>query len=329
MSMPRRRASAVTAVVAVTVCAALGLSACGAGGGSGADAESGGDTHVVRTYKGDVRVPDDPQRVVVLDTAELDSALTLGVTPVGATTADTASGFLGYLPEKKLKGITKVGTIGQPNLERIAGLHPDLILTNGARDAEHYDKLSAIAPTIMTKSTGKEWKKNFLVHAEALGKRDEAKQVVADYEEHAGQVTAALGGPSEAAQTETNVVRFVEGADTRIYGDGSYIGTVLKDVGLGRPPVVDKATAYDGLMLEISPEQLDLADADALFYTSYGPPAKSGEADALDSPLWQHMDVVQKGRAFRVDDELWIQGIGYTAAERILDQIAEKLGRAS
>lgn len=323
MSMPRRRASAAAAMA---VCAALGLSACGAGGDSGPDGKARSATHVVHTYKGDVRVPDDPHRVVVLDTAELDSALTLGVTPVGATTADTASGFLGYLPEKKLKGITKVGTIGQPNLEEIAGLRPDLILTNGARDAKHYDKLSAIAPTVMTKSTGKEWKKNFLLHARALGKQKEAKQVVADYEEHAGQVTNALGGAGRAAGIETNVVRFVEGADTRIYGDGSYVGTVLRDVGLGRPPVVDKATAYDGLMLEISPEQLDLADADALFYTSYGPPAKSGEADALDSPLWRHMSVVQNGRAFRVDDELWIQGIGYTAAKEILDQIAEKLG---
>jgi iron complex transport system substrate-binding protein len=329
MSMPRRRASAVTIVTAVAVCTALGLSACGAGGGSGPDGKPGGATHVVRTYKGDVRVPDDPRRVVVLDTAELDSALTLGVTPIGATTADTASGFLGYLPEEKVKGITKVGTIGQPNLEKIAGLHPDLILTNGARDAEHYDKLSAIAPTVMTKSTGKEWKKNFLVHAQALGKRQEAKQVVAGYEDHAGQVTHALGGAAKAAAIETNVVRFVEGADTRIYGDGSYIGTILHDVGLGRPPVVDKATAYGGLMLEISPEQLDMADADALFYTSYGPPAKSGEADALDSPLWRHMDVVRSGRAFRVDDELWIQGIGYTAANEILDRIAEKLTPAS
>jgi iron complex transport system substrate-binding protein len=302
----------------------LVLAACGAGGGSGGKGAAGG-THVVHTYRGDVRVPDAPRRVVVLDTAELDSALTLGVTPVGATSADTASGFLGYLPADRLQGITTVGTIGQPNLERIAGLHPDLILTNGARDASHYAKLSAIAPTVMTKSTGKEWKQNFRLHAQALGRQDEAQQVLADYHRQVTKVTAALGGAERAAGIETNVVRFVEGADTRVYGDGSYVGTLLHDVGLGRPPVVDKATAYGGLMLEISPEQLDLADADALFYTSYGPPAKSGEADALHSPLWRHMDVVRAGRAFRVDDELWIQGIGYTAAGKILDQLERKL----
>ncbi|OEV04893.1 ABC transporter substrate-binding protein [Streptomyces oceani] len=320
MPTPKRRAT--LAVTALTLTTALGLSACGASDGS---AESSGPSHTVRTYKGKVEVPENPKRVVVLDTAELDSAITLGVRPVGATKADVGKDFLGYLPKKDLKGIENVGTIGQPNLEKIAELDPDVILTNGSRDAKNYDKLKQIAPTVMTESTGREWKKNFQVHAKALDKEAEAKKVLADYDQHVTRVTRSLGGERTAGSLETNVIRFVEGADMRIYGDGSYIATLLKDVGLGRPPIVDKATAHDGLMLEVSPEQVDKADADILFYTSYGDKQKSGEHDALDSGLWKGMEVVRDDKAHRVDDELWIQGIGYTAAEQILDQLEKFL----
>lgn len=326
----RRARGRTLAAGALALTASLGLSACGSqpdsGSGSGTKA-SGEDagTHVVDTYKGEVTVPNDPERVVVLDTAELDSAVTLGVTPVGATKAEAGSGFLSYLPKGELADVQNVGTITEPNLEKIAGLDPDLILTNAVRHEKIYDKLSAIAPTVMTESTGKVWKENFLVHAEALGKEDKGRQVVAEYEKHVAKVTEAIGGKKAAKELETNIVRFVEGADTRIYGDGSYIRTILEDVGLGRPAIVDKATAYDGLMLEISPEQIDKADADVLFYTSYGDPEKSGEKKATGSPLWQNMQVVQEGNAYRVDDELWIQGIGYTAAGKILDQMAEFL----
>lgn len=326
----RRRTVAATALA---LTASLGLSACGSGDDPGTDSGSGsgggkkGGTHVVKTYKGEVKVPHDPRRVVVLDTAELDSAITLGVRPVGATKADVGSDFLNYLPKSELEGIENVGNIGQANLEKIAGLKPDLILTNGARDEKNYDELSAIAPTVMTRTTGKPWKENFLVHAEALGRKAEAEKTVAAYEKHTGEVTEALGGAAKAKALETNVVRFVEGADARIYGDGSYIRTVLGDAGLGRPAIVDKATAYDGLMLEVSPEQVDKADTDIVFYTSYGNPEKSGEDKAVSSPLWKNMRAVKDGRAHRVDDELWIQGIGYTAAGKILDQIEQHLAK--
>jgi iron complex transport system substrate-binding protein len=322
-----RSAHRTTAAVALALSACLAAAGCSREGGGTADGGQKGATRTVETYKGDVEVPRKAERVVVLDTAELDSALTLGVRPVGAARADAGSGFLGYLEDEQVKGIADVGTIGSPNLERIDELDPDLILTNGSRDEAVYRKLSAIAPTVMTESTGFTWKENFRVHAEALGREAEAKRTVAAYEARAKDLTGALGGPEKAGALEVNVVRFVEGADTRIYGDGSYIATILADVGLGRPPVVDEATAHDGLMLEISPEQVDRADAGVVFYTSYGDQEKSGEARATAGGLWKSMSAVKKGAAHRVDDELWIQGIGYTAADLILTELEQHLTR--
>ncbi|MFE9013391.1 ABC transporter substrate-binding protein [Streptomyces cyaneofuscatus] len=322
--------SRLLAAASLTVAAALTLSACGfssdsgsASGSSGSDDASAGAPRTVKTAMGDVKVPAAPQRVVVLDTAELDSVLTLGVKPVGATHADVDSGFLNYLPKDQVAGITDVGQMMTPNLEAVAGLKPDLILTSKIRHGDKYAELSKIAPTVMTENTGYPWKENFQVHAEALNKQAEAKMVTDDYARHVADVTKALGGKEKAGATEVNMVRFVEGADIRIYGKKNYIATILADVGLGRPAITDKAK--DGFSYDVSPEKIDLADADAVFHSTYGDPKKSKETQTTGSGLWKNMDAVKNGKVFAVDDQLWIQGIGYTAADKILHELRTNL----
>ncbi|MEU1793340.1 ABC transporter substrate-binding protein [Streptomyces californicus] len=321
MTLRSLRPRSLAAVSLATV-AALSLSACGSSddSGSGSDSAPGsGSTRTVKTAMGDVEVREAPERVVVLDTAELDSALTLGVKPVGSTHADVTSGFLDYLPKDQVAGIEDVGQMMTPNLEAIAALKPDLILTSKVRHGDKYAELSKIAPTVMTENTGYPWKENFRLHAEALGKQAEAKKVTADYAQHVADVTKALGGKEKAAATEVNMVRFVEGADIRIYGRKNYIATILADVGLGRPAIVDKAK--DGFSYDVSPEKIDLADADAVFHSTYGDPKKAKETETTGGGLWKNMDAVKNGKVFPVDDQLWIQGIGYTAADKILDEL--------
>ncbi|MFE9299768.1 ABC transporter substrate-binding protein [Streptomyces sp. NPDC006856] len=312
------------AAVSLTTVAALTLAACGSSGGSGSDSAPASDaTRTVKTAMGDVKVPKAPRRVVVLDTAELDSALTLGVKPVGATHADVASGFLNYLPKNQVAGIEDVGQMMTPNLEAIAGLKPDLILTSKIRHGDQYAELSRIAPTVMTESTGYPWKENFRVHAEALGKQAEAEMVTDGYADHVADVTKALGGEEKAAATEVSMVRFVEGADIRLYGRKNYIATILADVGLDRPAITDQAK--DGFSYDVSPERIDLADADVVFHSTYGDPKKAKETTTTGSGLWKNMDAVKNGRVFAVDDQLWIQGIGYTAADKILGELHRSL----
>ncbi|UCM88709.1 ABC transporter substrate-binding protein [Streptomyces marincola] len=323
--MNRRHRTRTASAMALT--AALVLAACGSddsgGAGDGGPADGEGATRTVETAMGPVEVPERPERVVVLDTAELDSAITLGVTPVGAVRTDTGTMFLDYLPQDRLEGIENVGVIAQPDLEAIHELDPDLILGSKVRDEQRYDELSQIAPTVFTENVGAPWQENFLLHAEALGASAEAEEVVARYEARAAEVTEAVGGPEAAARTEVSMVRFIEGGNTRLYGEENFIGTILSDVGLGRPAVVDEAE--DGFAVEVSPEQVDRADADIVFYTSYGAPDASGEEAAVGGPLWEGLSAVREGRAFRVDDQLWFLGIGYTAAGHILDELETHL----
>ncbi|MFF2522618.1 ABC transporter substrate-binding protein [Streptomyces liangshanensis] len=324
MSTPPARR--LTAAVATSAALVLTLTACGGDGdgtGDGASGPSGGDgaraaaTHTVATVMGDVKVANVPRRIVVLDTDALDSVVTLGATPVGATTVAADAPVSTYLPTDRLKDVKPVGVIAAPNLEAIAALEPDLILSSKVRDEKNYAALSAIAPTVFTETTGPSWRQNFALHAEALGKKPEADRIAAAYDAHVGRLTAALGGPGKAEKTKVGFVRFVEGADTRLYLNDTFVGSVFKDLGLGRPANQDRA----GFSLDVSPEQIDKADADVLYHSTYGDPAKAKQTATTASPLWKNLTAVKKGHAFAVDDNLWMLGIGYTGAEKMLDTI--------
>ena len=84
--------SARTTAIALALATALGLAGCG--GAAEPAGDTGGTTadaafpRTVEHAMGATEIPDRPRRVVVLDTGELDSALSLGVTPVGAVTTD-------------------------------------------------------------------------------------------------------------------------------------------------------------------------------------------------------------------------------------------------
>ncbi|MFF3753536.1 ABC transporter substrate-binding protein [Streptomyces sp. NPDC002018] len=311
-------------VAAAATAFAVSLSACGGSGsgdkgapGTDTAAGKGGDTHTVKTVMGDVKVGAAPKRVVVLDTDSLDSAITLGVTPVGATTAVDKAPFSTYLPADKLKDIKPVGLIAAPNLEAIAALKPDLILSSKVRDEKNYTSLSKIAPTVFSDTTGPAWRENFQLHADALDRKNEAATVVADYEAHVERLTQALGGAAKAKGTKAGFVRFVEGADTRLYLNDTFVGSLFKDLGFGRPANQDTT----GFSLDVSPEQIDKADADVIFYSTYGDAKKAKETDITGGPLWKNLEAVKNGSAFKVDDNLWMLGIGYTGAGQILDAV--------
>ncbi|MFJ9885959.1 ABC transporter substrate-binding protein [Streptomyces sp. NPDC091287] len=312
-----RRRTLVAGSLAVT--AALTLAGCGSSDpAADSSSDSPAKTRTVSTANGDVDVPASPKRVVVLDSGELDSAITLGVRPVGATHSASEDAFPSYLPASETKDITPVGEIANASLESVAALKPDLILTSKVRDGERYEELSKIAPTVMTEATGSAWKENFQVHAEALGKQAEAKKVLATYDTQVAKVTEALGGKEKAAATDVNFVRFVEGAEIRIYGKQNYIGSILADIGTGRPAITDKAK--DGFSYDVSPEKIDLADADVIFTSTYGDPGKAGTTKTMNSGLWKGLKAAKNDKVFKVDDRLWIAGIGYTAAGKILEE---------
>jgi iron complex transport system substrate-binding protein len=303
-------------VIVWLAAAAFLVAACGGDGGS--EGSGGGTTSESRTIEhamGETEISGTPERVVVLDTGELDSAMTLGVKPVGAVEAVEGMGYPSYL--EGTEEIENVGTIEQPNLERIASLNPDLILSSKLRHEQIYDQLSEIAPTVFTETTGVTWKENFEVHAEALNRVEEGDIVEEEYQARAEEFQQAIGD----APPEVSVVRFTPG-DTRIYQKESFIGTVLEDTGLPRPPSQD---VEDFAMMNVSAEAIPDMGGDVIFTTVYGDEQETALTEITSDPLWQQLEAVQQGRVYAVSDDLWMLGIGYTAANGVIDDLTRYL----
>jgi iron complex transport system substrate-binding protein len=320
--------SALRAAATLLATAALAATAaCGAATATGDAAEqesdpSGAFPRTIAHAMGETEIPAQPERVVVLDSGELDDVTLLGIEPVGAVAPHlkTAGGFPDYLASMT-ENTVDVGPMEEPDLEKIAELAPDLILSSKIRHEAIYADLSAIAPTVFTETTGFPWKENLAVHAEALGLEDEAAAALEAYEAQAAELGALIQEANGGEMPTVSVVRFLAGP-TRLYQKSTFSGVILQDVGVLRPESQD----VDDFALEVGPEQIDLADADLVFVTVADDPEKTEQEAAMDSPLWAEMEAVKNDQVFNVADEIWMSGIGIQAARLVLADIANATG---
>ncbi|GAA3089757.1 iron-siderophore ABC transporter substrate-binding protein [Streptomyces rectiviolaceus] len=321
-SFPRR----LSAVLLTVVLGTGTLAACGdSDGDDKGKADSAADTGFPRTIKhamGSTEIPAQPKKVVVLDTGELDDVTLLGVKPVGAVSPHfkTAGGFPSYLKDK-IGGVKDVGPMEEPNLELIASLKPDLILSSKVRHEKVYDKLKGIAPTVFTETTGSPWKENLKVHAKALGMESQADTALKNYEKRAKALGDSIKAKYDGKMPSASVVRFIAGP-TRLYQKSAYSGIVLDDIGLTRP-ASQNSSDPEKSMLDVSPEQIDKAEADLIFVTVADAPDKTQQKDVTSNPVWKDLTAVKKDKVFTVPDETWMSGIGVQAAEHVLEDVAK------
>ena len=144
-----------------------------------------GETRVVDTKFGEVEVPADAERIVALGWGDAETALALGVQPVGASdwlafggegVGPWAEGMYDEAPEI-------IGTM-EPEFEKIAALEPDLILdVKSSGDEERYERLTQIAPTVGIPEGGESYltslDEQVELIAEALGKEQEGELLLA------------------------------------------------------------------------------------------------------------------------------------------------------
>lgn len=280
-----------------------------------------GTTRKVVHAAGETEVPADPQRIVVLDTDKLDTVCALGLQDrlVGAAVTGAVGSQPTYLGAT-IAGVEPVGTLQEPDIEKIAALQPDLILGSKFRTPELYDQLSAIAPTTFTEKVGLTWKDNLELDGTALGRGASAAAALDAYETAAAETSTSLN----SSETQASVVRFMPGV-IRIYGPDSFSGQVLADAGVQRPTFQRLEGAEDRRFAEISEEELGKAEGDVIYVSFYGDEARGQGVAIMEGGLWEGLGAVQDKRVFVVDDEIWMTGIGVVAARGILDDLTASL----
>ncbi|MFS0794554.1 ABC transporter substrate-binding protein [Microbacterium sp. 1P10AE] len=287
--------------------------------GMGSSEADGVFPREVTHFAGTTEIPAAPERIAVVSTGQLDAVLSLGEVPVAATRAENSGLVPQYLRDAfaadaaGLDAMADIGERTEPDLEAIAQAAPDLILINSTRGTEIFDALSAIAPTVVTKGNGVNWKSDFLLIADALGEQGAARGVLDSLQSDSATFAQTLPGTAPT-------VSFLQstGDRTRIMGVPSFVGGLAEDLGLGRP----ESQRFDETSQDISAEQIDLADADHVFYGGTG----QGVAFIETAPLWSTLSAVAEGQTTTVDFDPWFMNAGPTAAGLVQDEIVRVVG---
>lgn len=260
-------------------------------------------------------------RVVALNTGHLDHLLLLGIVPVGLAVAKSANGDPSGIPDYiydrfgesfDLDAIEQVGLRAEPDVEKIATLDPDLILSNDRADEALLTQLRDITTVVTTNGGSELWKEDLGILADAVGKREEADDLLAAYEKNASDWADNRGNDA--------VVSLVRGRNDEyiLTGPSSLSGSVVEDAGLRRP---DGQRFSDTANHDLSVENTDQLDADYLFYSFDG-----GAESLTDSASWRNLEVVKDGSAYAVDMDAWFLNASLVAAQYILDDLKDRIG---
>ncbi|OMF07813.1 hypothetical protein BK129_08480 [Paenibacillus amylolyticus] len=277
--------------------------------------ESAVQERVVKHPWGETVIKGDPQHIISLFPAATDYLLALGIVPQAASSNEEGSDqFPTYLSDQ-LQGKENLGWQVDPNYESILAAEPDLIIGQDFM-SDAYDSLSKIAPTLLAEKLQDEqgiirMKTSLLHMGDMLGKTDQAKQVIEEYEKKAAKAREKI---KQSIGDETVMFLRLSDKEVRYYSKRNY--EVLYD-DLGLTPPVSIPDPTDSMKV-ISMESLPSINPDHIFLLS----SDENETTELQkTAVWKSLNAVKNNNVYIVDYGLWFQGPGGPIGQsKIIDE---------
>ncbi len=317
--MARRPAALLLAPALLALLLATGCSV--AAGAAETEPRPAAGTRSVEHAAGTTQVPVEPRRIVTTtDQNALLPLLEVGARPVGSAGLLEADGSTSFRRTDGFDtgGVTFTGAYGEPNLEAVTALQPDLVV-GYEYDEEYYDDLSRIAPTVLVQVFERPLDEALLEFADLVGERAQAEELRAAYEARVAALREQLG-----PRTETLSVSVLGAGDPGTFGRGDVgqaVGTVMDDLGL---PRTEAQLADDGEQ-SYSLEQLGTRDADVVLVLDFSEDGQDPGLQALvDSPTYQRLAAVRAGQAHVVDGTRTV-GAAWARMDAYLDVLEEHL----
>ena len=261
-----------------------------------------------------------PKRIVILDNLYGEILNPLDITPVGATTGQADSQEFSTLFKKQYKDakVVSVGWQGNPDLDKIAELKPDLILMTGEQE-DLYEELSEIAPTVGYQiNTDENWDyhETSLKVAEIFDKRDEMKKDLNRVD--AREAVFAENVKAKFGNQKLMYLRVTDN-DIRYYAYGHF-GYLYDTYHFNRAETFNP----DDMFQVIDPDKLKDINPDLLI-------VQADSQELLDNklknnPVWSSLKAVQNNKVIYADYSTYMLGFGIVSQEAIMKQISDEWG---
>lgn len=285
----------------------------GAGGGE----QASGDTLTISHELGEAKIPANPKKVVVFDFGVLDSMDKLGI----EVTAVPQANIPPYLSKYNDAKYENVGSLKEPDFEKIHKLKPDLIIISG-RQRDAYKELNEIAPTVyMGVDTAKymdSFKENMNKLGQIFGKDAEVKK---ELEEIDKQI-AALNEKVKATGKNALVIMANEGKISA-FGPGSRFGLVHDIFGFAAADPGIEVSKHgkdisNEYIVEKNPDYLFVVDRGAVVTTGESKPAKQ----TVENELVKTTNAYKDGNIVYLDANYWyLSGGGLASVTEMVKEV--------
>lgn len=274
------------------------------------------ETVTVTDVIGEQEIPYQPERVVVYDFGMLDTMNALGLSEniIGAATNNVP----GYLKDT-VSEMENVGTLKEPDMEKLITLAPDLIIISG-RLADFSEQLQEIAPVLQLSVDQTDYwgsvQHNIQVIADVYGVDAEPKMTELESE------IADLKEKTTAFKEEEALLLLVNDGAISAFSSGSRFGQIF-DV-FGFTPVnaeIETSThgqtiGYEGI-LEINPDILFVIDRSQAIQVD-----TAENLQLLDNAFITKTNAAQNECVITLSPDLWyLSGGGLESTHLMIEEI--------
>lgn len=240
-----------------------------------------------------------PQRVVALYGSYAEAWLLAGGELAG-TTRDAVE-------ERKMElgdGVEIVGTVKEPNLERILALEPDFVLLNpdieGQMKLDETLEVLSIPHAYFQGDTYRDYLRMMAALCAVTGRADLYERNAGQVEE---QIQAVLAKVPQAGSAPTALLIRAFSTGAKAKGADNLAGAILEDLGAD-----NIAARQEGLLEDLSLEAIIQEDPQFILVVTMGDEGQALEALKVnfeDNPGWAGLQAVQSGRYAVLPRELF------------------------
>jgi iron complex transport system substrate-binding protein len=308
--------------------ASLLLAACGSTEASrttGNDA-AGGPVSVVDSRGRTVQLKAPAKRVVGLEWGEVEMLVSLGVMPVGV--ADV-KGYTTWVTAAKLDSSVKdVGTRGEPSVDSVVALAPDLVVMEAERGSTLVTQIEKFVPVLVTKGSDASnnlprMRDDLNMIAKAVGRSAEATKLLGDFDAAIAAGKKKIADAGRAGQRFAIADGWKEGStvNIRMFGQGALVSQIGIRLGLANA-WTGKADGVWGLG-QTDVEGLTVLNGQNIHFFYNASDGDDVFADGLASnTIWKSLPFVQQNRLHKMPDGIWTFG-GPLSGRQYLDQLVK------
>ncbi|MED4751677.1 siderophore ABC transporter substrate-binding protein [Brevibacillus choshinensis] len=271
---------------------------------------------------GEAKLKKNPQTVVAFDYGVLDSLDKLGIEVTGVAQSNLPP----YLEKFKDAKYKNIGSLKEPDFEKINAMKPDVIFISG-RQQDAYEELNKIAPTIFMGVDTSKYMDSFTTNMKSLGTIFGKE---AQVDEELDKINDSIKALTDKTTTNGKNALIVMTSEGKLsaFGPGSRFG-ILHDV-FGFTPV-DKNLEVSTHGQSISSEFVVEKDPDYLFVVDGGIVSKNKDAavsakQTIENDLIKNTKAFKNGNIIYLDANYWyLSGGGLVSTSSMANEVLADL----